>query len=266
MNYGYNLGASGVLTAMHRQDVASNNLANMQTVGFKPDVAFTIPREAARKEDGLYNLPSNVLLERLGGGVLLAPCRTSFKQGTITPSANPFDVAIEGDGFLTVSGGGTGGAAGDQLRLTRDGRMTLNTRGELVTVADGHRVLDTTGRPITLNPGMDVVIDGDGAIRQGGQQVAALGFVDVPKQLRGGTGMHKVGDNLFALSAATANSTVPATGNIRQRAIEESGSDPIKAMMAVQSAANDVGTTAKIMQIHDDLMNRAINTLGRVSA
>ncbi len=264
MNYGYNIGAAGVLTAMHRQDVASNNLANMQTVGFKPDIAFTIPREAARKEDGLFNLPSNVLLERLGGGVLLAPSRTSFKQGTITPSANPYDLAIEGDGFLTVSGGGTGGAAGDQLRLTRDGRMTLSTRGELVTVADGHRVLDTTGRPITLNPGMDMVIDSDGAVRQGGQQVAALGFVDVPKHLRGM--MHKVGDNLFALKSAAAGSTIPATGSIRQRAIEESGSDPIKAMMAVQSAANDVGTTAKIMQIHDDLMNRAINTLGRVSA
>lgn len=263
MNYGYNIGASGVLTAMHRQDVATNNLANIQTVGFKPDIAFTIPREAVRQEDGLYNMPSNTLLERLGGGVLLAPSRTSFKQGTITPSANPFDVAIEGDGFLTVSGGASG-AAGDQLRLTRDGRLTLNTRGELVTVSDGHRVLDTTGRPITLNPGLDVVIDGDGSIRQGGQEVAALGFVDVPKQSRGG--MRKVGDNLFALNNSAASSTVTATGTIRQKAIEESGSDPIKAMMAVQSAASDVGTVAKIMQIHDDLMNRAINTLGRVSA
>ena len=264
MNYGYNIGASGVLTALHRQDVATNNLANIQTIGFKPDVAFTIPREAARPEDGLFNLPSNTLLERLGGGVLLAPSRTSFTQGTISPSANPFDLAIEGDGFLTVSGGAGGSGGADSMRLTRDGRLMLNTRGELVTATNGHQVLDASGRPIVLNPALDVVIMGDGTILQGGQQGAKLGFVDVPKQARGA--MRKIGDNLFALSSRGAASVQPATGTIHQQAIEESAADPIRAMMAVQSAAGDVGTMAKIMQIHDDLMNRAINTLGRVTA
>ncbi len=262
MNYGYNIGASGMLTALHRQDVATNNLANLQTVGFKPDVAFTIPREAVRQEDGVYNLPSNKLLERLGGGVLLAPSRTSFKQGSITQSRNPFDLAIEGDGFLTVAAGGAGGAQGDQTRLTRDGRLTMNTRGKLVTIAEGHEVLDSAGRPITLNPSQDFVVYGDGKILQGGQEVATIGFVDVANK----QSLRKVGDNLFAMSSSGAASMKPAMGTIRQNAIEESGSDPIRAMMAVQSAADAVGTNAKIMQIHDDLMNRAINTLGRVSA
>ncbi len=265
MNYGYNIGAAGVLTALHRQDVASNNLANIQTAGFKPDIAFTIPRQAARQEDGLYNMPSNALLERLGAGVLLAPSRTNFTQGSITPSRNPFDVAIEGDGFLTIAGGasGAGGSsAGDQIRLTRDGRLTLNARGNLVTIGEGREVLDKSGRPIELNPAQDVVINGDGTILQNGREVANLGFVDVPNR----NVLRKAGDNLFTLSASAARSQVPATGTIRQHAIEESASDPIRAMMAVQSAADAVGTTAKIMQIHDDLMSRAINTLGRVTA
>src|SRR5262249_40596405 len=81
LEYGYNLAASGMLTAMFRQDVASNNLANLETTAFKPDRAFTIPRAAARIEDKLFNLPSNKLLERLGAGVLLAPTRTTFEQG-----------------------------------------------------------------------------------------------------------------------------------------------------------------------------------------
>jgi flagellar basal-body rod protein FlgF len=265
MNYGYNIGAAGVLTALHRQDVATNNLANIQTVGFKPDTAFTVPRQAVRQEDGLMSIPSNALLERLGAGVLLAPNRTNFKQGAITQSRNPFDLAIEGDGFLTVAGskGGVGGgAAGDEIRLTRDGRLTMNTEGRLVTIGDGREVLDASGRPITLNPAQDFQVEGDGRILQGGQDVATLGFVDVPNR---GV-LRKVGDNLFALSAAAASSKVPATGTIRQHAIEESGSDPIRAMMDVQAAADAVGTTSKIMQIHDDLMNRAINTLGRVTA
>lgn len=263
MNYGYNIGAAGILTAMHRQDVAANNLANIQTTGFKPDVAFTIPREAARQEDNLYNLPSNALLERLGAGVLLAPSRTSFTQGALTHTGNPFDLAIEGDGFLTVSAGGKG-QKGDTVRLTRDGRMTLNTRGELVTVCDGRAVLDKSGRAITLDPSLATTIQGDGGVRQGGSEVARIGFVDVPRELR--RGLRKVGDNLYAPNASAAAALRAATGTIVQQSIEESASDPIRAMMAVQNATTDVTMTAKVMQMQDDMMGRAINTLGRVSA
>ena len=262
MNYGFNMGAAGVIAAMHRQDVAANNLANIQTIGFKPDSSFTIPRQAARQEDGLMNMPSNALLERLGAGVLLAPNRTSFTQGSITQTRNPFDLAIQGDGFLTVSAGGDTAAGGDSLRLTRDGRLTLDTRGHLVTVNDGRDVLDNAGRPITLSPAADFNVQTDGTITQGGSEVAKLGFIDVPNR----DSLKKVGNNMFSLSAAAATSKTPATGNVLQYAIEESGSDPIRAMMAVQSAADAVTTTTKIMQIQDDMMSRAINTLGRVTA
>jgi flagellar basal body rod protein FlgG len=261
MNYGYTIGASGVIAAMHRQDVAANNLANIQTPGFKPDTAFTIPRQAVRQEDGVMNLPSNTLLERLGAGVLLAPDRTNFNQGTLSKSRNPFDLAVDGKGFLTVQGTGTNGQP--ETRLTRDGRMTLDSKGRLVTVAEGQPVLDSSGRTITLNPGRDFAVDSDGTINQGGAAVATLGFVDVADR----ASLRKVGDNQYAVNGGTGGlgKTTP-TGRIVQYASEESGSDPIKAMMAVQSAADLVGTTAKIMQIHDDLLNRAINTLGRVTA
>ena len=262
MNYGFTMGTAGVIAAMHRQDVASNNLANIQTVGYKPDTSFTIPRQAARQEDGLMNMPSNTLLERLGAGVLLAPNRTSFTQGSLTQTRNPFDVAIQGDGFLTVSGGADTAAGGDSLRLTRDGRMTVDTRGHLVTVTDGRDILDETGRPILVNPASDFTVHTNGSITQGGSEIAKLGFIDVPNR----DSLKKVGNNMFSLSAAAATSKTVATGNVLQYNVEESGADPIRAMMAVQSAADAVGTTSKIMQIHDDLMNRAINTLGHVTA
>jgi len=255
MNYAYNIGAAGIIAAMHRQDVASNNLANIQTPGFKPDRAFTIPREAAREEDGLWNLPSNALLERLGAGVLLAPTRTEFTQGTLASSRNPLDVGIEGAGFLTVGGGQNG-----ETRLTRDGRLTQDSRGYLVTVADGHDILDDGGNPIALNPALDVTINSDGTIVQGGTVVAQLGFTDVTDR----RSLRKLGDDLFSLPAGSRRQE--ATGKVVQYTYEESASDPIKAMMAVQAAADLVTTTAKVMQIHDDLMNKAVNTLGRVSA
>lgn len=262
MNYGYNLAASGVIAAMYRQDVAANNLANVETAGFKPDTAFTVPREAARVEDRLFDLPSNRLLERLGAGVLLAPTRTSHSQGALNRTGNPLDVAIRGEGFLVVSIGGSG--SGDQVRLTRDGRMTLNSRGELVTITEGHNVLDDAGRPIRIQPGATVRINGDGTITQDGEPVARLQLARVAdtRQLR------KVGHNLYAASAAAIQTSdhSNAAGEIVQGHIEASAVDPIRAVMAVQNAASAVSSATRLMSVHDELTGRLISTLGRVTA
>jgi flagellar basal-body rod protein FlgF len=260
MNQGYSIGASSVLTAMYRQDVAANNLANIETVGFKPDMAFTIPRQAARQEDGLGNLPSNALLEKLGAGVLLGRNRVSFAQGSLRQTGNPLDVAIEGDGFLQL--GAPGDGKSEKLRLTRDGRLTLNKEGRLINAATGLNVLDATDQPITLSPTQRIEIDAAGGIFQGGSKVAELKFVDVPSR----ESLTKIGDGMFALSSSAAASRSGASGRIVQGSIEGSGVDPIRAMMAVQNAANSVGTAVRIMQINDELTGRAISTLGRISA
>ena len=260
MNHGYMIGASSVLTSMYRQDVAANNLANIETVGFKPDMTFTIPRQAARQEDGLANLPSNALLERLGAGVLLGRNRVSFAQGAITPSGNPLDVAIQGDGFLQLGAPGSG--KGDRIRLTRDGRLTINNEGRLVSSSSGLDVLDSSDRPITLNRALPVDIDERGGISQGGSKVAELKFVDVPSR----DALSKIGDGMYTLTSNSAASSIAATGRIIQGSLERSGVDPIRALMAVQNAANSVGTAVRIMQINDELTGRAINTLGRINA
>jgi flagellar basal-body rod protein FlgF len=261
MSYGYMIGASSILTSMFRQDVAANNLANLETVGFKPDSAFTIPRKAAREEDGLFNLPSNAMLERLGAGVLLAPSTTNFRPGPITTTGNVLDLAIEGDGFFQVAAGAGGGRAEDRLRLTRDGRFTLNDQGTLVTTGSGFAVLDDTDRPIQLAGDGQITVDGSGNVRQSGRLVAKLKFVDLPER----TTLRKVGDNLFAMSAASVKSRADATGRIVQGAIERSAVDPVQAMMAVQNAANAVAGATRIMQIQDELTGRAISTLGRIA-
>ena len=260
MNFGYNLAAAGVMTAMFRQDVAANNLANIETTGFKADVAFTIPRDPARVEDHL-NLPSNKLLERLGAGVLLGPVRTSFAQGALAATGNPLDLGIRGEGFFTVSVASNGNRDGDNVRLTRDGRLTLNSEGQLVQASTGHRVLDTDGQPISLNPGAQVIIDGTGAIKQEGTAVAQIRLVDVNKhQLR------KVGDNLFQATGPALKSLTPASGEVVQRHLEQSSVDPIRAMMAVQDAASAVSSAGRLMTVHDELMGRLISSLGRVNA
>lgn len=260
MNYGFHTSASGVLAAMHRQDVAANNLANLETTAYKPDTSATIARRSAREEDGLYNLPSNRLLEQLGAGVLLAPNRVSFRQGPLRQTGNPLDLAVQGNGFLSVSVNG-GSSNQDSIRLTRDGRLTLNDKGQLVTASEGHLVLDSGDRPISLDPRLPTTFDLNGTIRQGGQAVGTLRFTDVPDR----TQLRKVGENLFAPSATAFSSRRQADGQIIQGSLEGSGVDPIRAMMAVQNAASAIGSATRLMSIHDDLMGRVINSLGRVA-
>lgn len=259
MNYGYAIGASGVIAAMHRQDVAANNLANVTTTGFKIDLGATVPREAARVEDGLFNMPSNKLLERLGAGVLLAPTRTVFDQGPIETTGKPLDVAIRGDGFLAVGAESRTGA--QTVRYTRDGRMTLDPRGRLVSVTDGSPVLDAQNNPIFLDPGQKITIDGEGAISQGGREVARLAFVDFADRAV----LRKAGANRFEAGAQAPAAQAAATGTIVQEAVEGSAVDPIDAMMAVQSAASAVSASLRMMSMHDELTGRAIAQLGRVA-
>jgi flagellar basal-body rod protein FlgF len=258
MIYGMYLSASGSLTQMARQDVAANNLANVDTVGFKPDAFMIRQREAVRPEDGLYHLDSNAMLERLGGGVMPMPTRVVAASAPLRDTGNPLDVAIEGSGFLAVRVGD----GPDSLRVTRDGRMTLNAQGTLVRATDGSPVLGVGGSPIRLDPSIPVAIDADGTIRQNGEDVAQLMLVDVPQ-----SSLIKAGDNLMRVrpDADGNRPLAPAQGTVRQHFVEASGVDPIKALMAVNDAANAAQTNLRMVGLFNDIMDRAINRLGRVA-
>ncbi len=261
MNYGLNISASGVVTNMYRQDVMANNLANVGTVGFKPDSAFVMQRDAVRIEDGLMSLPSNALLERLGAGTLLGRNRVSQKQGELETTGNPLDAAIRGSGFFVMQAEGSGGE--QRVRLTRDGRFTLNENGRLVGSATGLAVLDESGRTINVDRRAGALaINRDGTITQGGRAVAKMQVSTVPDAWS----LKKLGDNLFEPTAGQAN-RMEASGDaeVVGGALEQSGVDPVQAIMGVTNAGSAVSSNARMMQLQDELMGRAINTLGRVS-
>lgn len=258
MIYGMYLSASASLTQMARQDVASNNLANVDTVGFKPDAFLIRQREAARPEDGLYHLDSNNMLERLGGGVMPLPTQVISAPSALRETGEPLDIAMEGKGFFGVRFGD----GEDSFRVTRDGRMTLNAQGTLVRSTDGSPMLSAAGNPIQLDPTLPIAIDADGTIRQGDGAVAQLMVVDVPQ-----ASLLKAGDNLMRVAAGPDGQPplTPATGSVRQHFVETSGVDPIKALMAVNDAANAAQTNLRMIGLFNDIMDRAINRLGRVA-
>lgn len=257
MNYGLQIAASGVLVNMHRTDVLANNLANMDTVGFKPDYAGAMARDAVRQEDGVLGLPSDRLLERLGAGSLAAPTKTSFAQGPITETGRDLDAAIRGDGFFVV-----GGQQGpNSLRLTRDGRFTRDSQGRLVATASGLPVLDVRGRPVTIAGGGTVRIDADGTVTRNGETVARMwiGRVADPGRLT------KAGANLFASPAQRPDIATPAQTDVLQGHLEGSNVDEIRTMLDLTAAAQAITANLGMVQYNDRLMDRAVNTLGKVT-
>jgi flagellar basal body rod protein FlgG len=260
MNYGLQISASGALTSMYRQDVLANNLANMNTVGYKPDIPATIQRDPARIEDGLGRMASNRLIERLGAGVLSAPNRVSFAQGTLEVTNRSLDLALEGDGFFVVQGEAQGGA-GTQIRLTRDGRLSLNADGQLVMATTGLPVLDIRNQPIVPPGEGEIGVAVDGTLTQNGEIFGRLQIADVPDR----SVLSKEGSGLFTPSAAGVASVTPIEGRVRQGAVEGAAVNEIAAMMQVTSASRSVQTNIGMITYHDRLMEQAINTFGRTA-
>ena len=93
MQYGMYVSAAGALAHSYRQDVVANNLANVDTVAFKRDLALFQARQTAAQQSG-QTRNSTALLEGLGGGVFALPTRTDFSPASLEEVGDPFSVAL----------------------------------------------------------------------------------------------------------------------------------------------------------------------------
>lgn len=252
------IAASGVASAMARQDVISSNLANVNTVGFKPDALYLRSRDAVSVEDHLPTTSSSALLARLGAGVTPMATRVITAQGPLRQTGNTLDVAIEGDGFFVTRWGDAGGE--DSLRLTRDGRLSIRSDGVLVNAASGAPVLSSSAQFLRVDRSSNnaVSVDPDGTVRQGAAEVGRLDIVNVAEPSR----LVKDGNNLLR---AAGQSLSPAQGRVVQGHVEQSAVDAIAAMMGVTAASNAAQSGLGIIAYYSDMMSRAISALGRVS-
>ncbi len=258
MNYGLYLSASGVLTNTYRQDVFANNLANVETVGFKPDIPSIRQRDPESVEDNLGYGISNDLLDRLGGGVLAGRQRINFTQGAHRATGNMLDVALyDKDQFFAVRSidPDTGEA---QIHLTRDGRFTLNGAGELVTQS-GQHVLDASDQPIVITGNGKASIGTGGQVLVDGETIAQLQIARVADLQR----LTKRGQGLFAFDGPDPRQAVESP-RVNPGYVEASGVDPIMTMMKIVAATKAATGNANMIRYHDQLLDRAVNTLGRV--
>lgn len=257
MNYGLYISASGMSVQMARQDVLSNNLANVSTTAFRPDVLAIRQRDPVRREDHLPHLSSNRLLEKLGAGVMPVATRMSTARGPLENTCRPLDVAIDGEGFMRIrTGPGVEG-----VRLTRDGRLAISSEGYLVHAAGGHHVLDSGGQPIRVEPDCPVTIQSDGTLVQKEVIVGRLALVTVPDPTR----LTKSGGGLLGAPTGEVLGTTPASVRVKQGFIEMSATNAVDAMMQVTDASRAVESSASVIGYINEMMGKAINTFGRVT-
>jgi len=262
MNYGLYLSASGVLSNLYRQDVFANNLANVKTVGFKPDMAMVRQRDPESIESHAPMVQQNRLLDRLGGGVFAGPQHLDMRLGNFTETGGLMDAALGHPKAFFVASVANAARGVSEQRLTRDGRFMVDREGFVVTAAGGHRVVDKSGAPVQVTPDVPTTISASGEILQQGETVASLRVVVVPEPGK----LVKIGGNLLRYDGAAQDLVDDGTPQVLPGFVESSGVDPIKALMDVINATKSVTSNGNMIRYHDLMMDRAVNVLGRVQA
>ena len=234
-----------------RQQVLSHNISNMQTPGFKQ--ILTTAQDFMQNQDVYsngYTVNGKIdYLGLLGLGTQSGEEYIDFQQGALEDTGNPLDFALQGNGFFTVE-------TPDGQRYTRDGRFLRDADNNLVTV-DGFQVLDDAGGPIQLPDG-DVSVSPDGAISVNGEAVATLGigvFATPETELQ-----HTEG-NLFTGPAASTGEDVP---RVVQGYLETSNANPSQLMTQLVEVARSYEAAQKLVQNQDELLGKAIASLGRI--
>lgn len=254
-----NIGATGMLAQQLNVEVISNNIANMNTTGFKRqraefnDLLYqNLRRVGSTSSDTGTVVPTGV---QLGLGVKPAAVYRITEQGNISITDNPLDIAINGEGYFTIElpSGETG--------YTRAGAFQLSPNGDLVT-PDGYTVqpgitipIDATS--ISINSSGEVSVDIDGQVAP--QVVGNIELATFPNA----AGLDAIGDNLFLQTAASGQATVAApastgTGSILQGALETSNVNVVAEITNLITAQRAYEMNSKVIQSSDEMMQSVV--------
>ncbi len=219
-------------------ETIANNVANMNTVGFRAD-GVSFATELAKAGD------NNIAYVSTGTSYI------TRNTGAMVKTGNPFDVAVQGDGWIAIE-------TANGVAYTRDGRMRISDDGALQTL-NGNAVLDAGGAPIMLDPGASApTISSDGMIAQDGKQVGAIGLYEIDADAK----LTRT-ENSGVIPDKPPTPILDFTSNgVVQGFVESSNVNPIEEMtklIAVTRAFD--GVNSQVTQTESSLQD-AIKTLG----
>lgn len=248
------IAATGMNAQQTNLEVIANNIANINTTGFKRARAeFT---DLLYQTDRLKGVPSrsnqDIVPEgvHIGLGVRTAAVRSINQQGTLTATGNQLDLALTGNGWFQIS------LPSGETNYSRSGAFNTNAAGQLVTV-DGHAVLPAITVPENT---VEIVVNESGQIFsriQGQADLQELGQLTLAV-FPNDAGLLPLGGSLFAQSPASGAPTVgvpgdPGFGAIRQGYLEDSNVDPVKEITELISAQRSYEMNSKVIQAADEM-------------
>ena len=232
------------MTLRRELDIVANNIANVDTTGFKVEgtMVKTDPATGARMVDGPPSLKFVI-----DDGVT-----RDFSQGAMRQTDGPLDLAIDGQGFFKIQT-----AAGE--RYTRDGRFTLSPDGKLTTQA-GDAVQGESGE-IVVNPALGPVsIAVDGTVSQGANKIGKLAVVTFDDL----SGLSKTGDNQFR-NASNLQPQPTTAARVRQGMLEGSNVNSILQVTRLIEISRAYESMARTIENSAELSRRSVERLGRIA-
>ena len=238
MNSGLYTAYSGMRAQMDALDIVSNNLANINTTGFKEDKAFFTVLDDAMKSGN-----EDHAMVRAGAAM-------TSDEGSLQLTHRDLDVALTGSGFLVVN-------APQGMRYTRNGQLSINAKSTLCA-SGGFPVVGETGKPIVLGPGQ-VTINEQGEIYQNGVRVDRMKIAafDDPSALA------REGNSLLA-PARTGLEPKASDARVRQGYLEQSNVNAVGCVVGMVGILRQYEAVQKTIDVlMNDVNAKAIEKLSK---
>ncbi|MEO7992926.1 MAG: flagellar hook-basal body protein [bacterium] len=233
-------------------EVTSNNIANVNTIGFKADRTRFQPFQEVLLGRTNDNKATGHIGGLMRGSGSIQGGYVDYAQGPLTETGNPLDVGIDGPGFITVQWNE------NEVAYTRCGEFTLDDSNQLIT-GEGQMVLNEHGSPITVPPGGAVAIDRGGQILVDSVPVGRLQLMVAgdPYQLE------KVGENLFRDKGEAGMASAESSSRLRQGFLERSNVSALDAITDLTVILRSFEASQKMITMMDETLKQAVADLGR---
>lgn len=234
---------NSLIVALSRQSVLgrqmnaiANNLANLNTAGFKSESLVFKERVEPTAKNQTLSLVQDVTYFR------------DISEGPLTTTDNPLDLAIRGDGYFAVQ-------TDNGQRYTRSGGFQLDSQGQIVT-AQGNPVLGAGGAPLTVPPdASNIVVARDGTISADAQEIGRIEAVAFANP----AALSKIGDNLYEAKGQTPQVTRDAV--IIQGKIEGSNVNGVTEMTRMIDTVRSYQSASQMVDMEHKRILEAINSL-----
>lgn len=248
---------TGMINQQKRLDTITNNLANASTTGYKREGA------TARAFDEVLTVKVNdrttgYITQQIGSmslGVKIGENYTDYSQGSFKNTENTYDIAIEGNGFFSISF--TNKAGEQSIKYTRDGEFTIDQEGMLRT-KDGDYVQGEGGDIMIPTDAARVAITTTGEIYADGEYIDKLLITDFEDY----NYLKKYGENMYQTVDGAVEKE--STALLHQGYLETSNINVVNEMVEMITISRAYESAQKAVQTADSMTEKAVNEVGRV--